>query len=249
VEDVWTVRLGLVPYGDARELQREIAAARVDGRIPDVLLLLEHPPVYTKGRRSTADELPMGEEWYRRQGIDVVETDRGGRVTYHGPGQLVGYPIVGLRPYRDDVHEYIRRMERVIISALADSGIEAGPIDGLTGVWTNPPSEPSDPRASGLPASSARKIGSIGVHVSRGITTHGFAINVNNDLQPFDWIVPCGIEACRMSSLARELGGEQDLDAFATTVRDRFGEFYGRTPREASAGELGERLGERLALA
>jgi lipoyl(octanoyl) transferase len=233
VREVWTIRLGLIPYEDARRLQAEIASARNDDRIPDVLLLLEHPPVYTKGRRSTTDELPMGEYWYRRQGIDVVETDRGGRVTYHGPGQLIGYPIVSLRPYRDDVHEYIRRIERAIIGAVGDSGVEAEVVDGLTGVWTP----------------ERRKIGSIGVHVSRGITTHGFAINVNNDLQPFEWIVPCGIEACRMSSLSRELGAEQDLDAFATTVRDRFGEIYGRAPREASAEELEERLGEPLALA
>jgi lipoyl(octanoyl) transferase len=247
VREVWTIRLGLIPYEDARRLQAEIASARNDDRIPDVLLLLEHPPVYTKGRRSTTDELPMGEDWYRRQGIDVVETDRGGRVTYHGPGQLVGYPIVSLRALADrtapgreaeevgrvGVHEYIRRMERAIIGALGDSGVEAEVVDGLTGVWTP----------------ERRKIGSIGVHVRRGITTHGFAINVNNDLQPFEWIVPCGIEACRMSSLSRELGGEQDLAAFATTVRDRFGEIYGRAPREASAEELEERLGEPLALA
>jgi len=233
VDPIWTVRPGVVPYEEARRLQGELEAARTDGRIPDVLLLLEHPPVYTKGRRSTADELPMGEDWYRRQGIDVVETDRGGRVTYHGPGQLVGYPIVSLRPFRDDVHEYIRRMERVIIEALGAWGVEAEVVDGMTGVWTR----------------GRRKVGSIGVHVSRSVTTHGFAINVNNDLQPFEWIVPCGIEACRMSSLARELGGEQDLGAFATTVRDRFGEAYGRVPRELSAHELEERLGEPLALA
>ena len=159
-------------------------------------MLLEHPPVYTRGRRSTPDELPMGEDWYRMQGIEVRETDRGGRVTYHGPGQLVGYPIVvaGSR-YGDDVHEYIRRMERVIIAALADWSVEAGPVDGLTGVWVGD-------RAG----RRARKIASIGVHVNRGVTTHGFAINVNNDLQPFEWIVPCGIESCRMTSLARELG-------------------------------------------
>jgi lipoyl(octanoyl) transferase len=233
MSDVWIVRLGLVPYEDARRLQHEIESARNEERIPDVLLLLEHPPVYTKGRRSTPDELPMGEDWYRRQGIDVVDTDRGGRVTYHGPGQLVGYPIVSLRPYRDDVHEYIRRMERVMIEALGQWGVEAGVVDGLTGVWTP----------------ERRKIGSIGVHVSRGITTHGFAINVTNDLQPFEWIVPCGIESCRMTSLVRELGAEQDLDAFATTVRDRFGEIYERAPSEVSAGNLEQRLGEPLALA
>jgi lipoyl(octanoyl) transferase len=217
-----------VPYEEARSLQKEIERARQVEAIPDVLLLLEHPPVYTKGRRTTTDELPMGVDWYRMQGIDVVDTDRGGRVTYHGPGQLVGYPIVGLRAYRDDVHEYIRRMEQVIVSALADWGVEARPIDGLTGVWTNP-------TASSQPA---QKIASIGVHVSRGVTTHGFAINVNNDLQPFQWIVPCGIESCRMTSLTRELGAEQDLDAFATTVRDRFGEIYEREPCEVPVEKL-----------
>jgi lipoyl(octanoyl) transferase len=233
MDEVWTVRPGLVPYGDARELQRDVERARQQGEVPDLLLLLEHPPVYTKGRRSTADELPMGEDWYRRQGIDVVETDRGGRVTYHGPGQLVGYPIVSLRPYRDDVHEYIRRMERVIVTALGDWDIDAEVVEGLTGVWTP----------------ERRKIGSIGVHVSRGVTTHGFAINVNNDLQPFEWIVPCGIEACRMTSVSRERGAEQDLDAFATTVRDRFGEIYEREPREVAVQELEEKLAERAALA
>jgi lipoyl(octanoyl) transferase len=212
----------LVPYEEARRLQKEVESARQAGAVPDVLILLEHPPVYTKGRRATADELPMGEDWYRMQGIDVVDTDRGGRVTYHGPGQLVGYPIVSLKPYRDDVHEYIRRMERVIVGALGEWGVEAEVVEGLTGVWT----------------AERRKIGSIGVHVSRGVTTHGFAINVNNDLQPFEWIVPCGIESCRMTSLGRELGAEQDLEAFATTVRDRFGEIYGREPREISSSEL-----------
>ena len=212
MREVWTIRLGLIPYEDARRLQAEIASARNDDRIPDVLLLLEHPPVYTKGRRSTTDELPMGEYWYRRQGIDVVETDRGGRVTYHGPGQLVGYPIVSLRPYRDDVHEYIRRMERAIIGALGDSGVEAKVVDGLTGVWTP----------------ERRKIGSIGVHVSRGITTHGFAINVNNDLQPFEWIVPCGIDDCRMTSVTRELGATFDIDRFMDIVERQFGIAYDR---------------------
>ncbi|TMK74371.1 MAG: lipoyl(octanoyl) transferase LipB [Actinobacteria bacterium] len=231
MDEVLTARLGLVPYEDARQLQKEIERARQADSVPDVLLLLEHPPVYTKGRRTTADELPMGEDWYRMQGIEVTETDRGGRVTYHGPGQLVGYPIMSLKPYGDDVHDYIRRMERMTIGALGDWGVEAEVVDGLTGVWTP----------------ERRKIGSIGVHVSRGVTTHGFAINVNNDLQPFEWIVPCGIESCRMTSLTRELGAEQDLDAFATTVRDRFGEIYGREPREVSADELAARTEPALA--
>ncbi len=247
MDEVWTVRAGQVPYEQARAAQKRLEAARQAGEVPDLLLLLEHPPVYTKGRRSTPDELPMGEDWYRSQGIEVTDTDRGGRVTYHGPGQLVGYPIVSLRALsnraapgveneeaaRIDVGEYIRRMERVVIAALADWRVEAETIDGLTGVWTP----------------ERRKVASIGVHVSRGITTHGFAINVNNDLQPFEWIVPCGIEACRMTSVTRELRAEQDLDAFATTVRDRFGEVYGRAPIEVDAAELSERCSGVEALA
>jgi lipoyl(octanoyl) transferase len=229
VDEVWTVRAGQVPYEKARAAQKRLEAARLTGEVPDILLLLEHPPVYTKGRRSTPDELPMDEDWYRRQGIQVCDTDRGGRVTYHGPGQLVGYPIVSLRALAnrdDDVHEYIRRIERLIVEALAEWDVEAEVVKGLTGVWTP----------------ERRKIGSIGVHVNRGVTTHGLAININNDLRPFEWIVPCGIESCRMTSVARELGVEQALDAFATTVRDRFGEVYQRRPVEVGGDELAERV-------
>ena len=226
MREVWIVRAGLVLYADALAAQRRIAEARTEERVPDVLLLLEHPPVYTKGRRTTPAELPMGEDWYRMQGIDVCETDRGGRVTYHGPGQLVGYPIVSLKPYGDDVHAYVRGLERVMISALREWGVEAEVIEGLTGVWVG--GRPPD----------GRKVGSIGVHVSRGVTTHGFAINVDNDLQPFEWVVPCGIEGCRVTSLARELGSEQDLDALATTVASRFGEVFERQPLEVAAGDL-----------
>jgi lipoyl(octanoyl) transferase len=224
--DVWVVRAGLIPYERARLLQRPLEDARIAREVPDVMLLLEHPPVYTRGRRSTADELPMGEDWYRAKGIEVCDTDRGGRVTYHGPGQLVGYPIVSLKPYDNDVHDYIRRLERTMITALAEWQVEAGLIPGLTGVWTP----------------ERRKIGSIGVHVNRGVTTHGFAINVDNDLEPFEWIVPCGIESCQMTSLARELGAEPDLDAFATTIGERFGEVYGRAQVEVGLDELAERV-------
>jgi lipoyl(octanoyl) transferase len=244
VDEVWVVRAGVVPYDEARSAQKRLEAARQAGEVPDLLLLLEHPPVYTKGRRSTADELPMGEDWYRMQGIEVRETDRGGRVTYHGPGQLVGYPIVDLKPHGDDVHLYIRRMERTVIEALADHGVAAGMIPGLTGVWVRRPA--SDPAAPGVADEEAagghsRKIGSIGVHVSRGITTHGFAVNVNNDLQPFEWIVPCGIEGCRVTSLTRERGAEQDLDAFAATIASRFAAVYGREAVEVGVAELAAR--------
>jgi lipoyl(octanoyl) transferase len=233
MDELAVVRCGLVPYEEARAAQQRLEAARHAGEISDLLLLLEHPPVYTKGRRTEAGELPMGEDWYRMQGIEVTETDRGGRVTYHGPGQLVVYPIVSLKPYGDDVHGYIRRMERVMIDALGAHGVEAQVIEDLTGVWTQ--GEPP-------PAGEARKVGSIGIHVNRGITTHGLAINVNNDLQPFEWIVPCGIEAVRMTSLCSELGAEQDLDGFASTVAELFGEIYGRRQVELGVAELADRV-------
>jgi lipoyl(octanoyl) transferase len=235
--ELWVVRCGQVPYGYAREAQKALEGARHAGDVPDLLLLLEHPPVYTKGRRSTAEELPMGEHWYRMQGIDVVTTDRGGRVTYHGPGQLVAYPIMSLAPLRDDVHEYVRRLERVMISALGDWGVQARTIEGLTGVWTHG-TRPDEPSLNG--DGVARKIGSIGVHVNRAITTHGVAVNVSNDLQPFEWIVPCGIESCRMTSLTRELGEEQSVDEFGATVRDRFAEVYERTAVDVNAARLAE---------
>ncbi len=219
--EILVLRRGTVPYEEARAEQRRLAAARQEGTIPDLLLLLEHPPVYTRGRRSTPEELPMGAEWYEMQGIEVRDTDRGGRVTYHGPGQLVAYPIVSLRPYGDDVHRYVRGLERVMIDSLAEHGVEAGTIDGLTGVWVG-----------------ERKIGSIGVHVSRGVTTHGLAVNVNNDLQPFEWIVPCGIEGARPTSLSRERGGERDLDEFATSVASHFGRVFERTPVETDPATL-----------
>jgi lipoyl(octanoyl) transferase len=231
---VLVVRCGLVPYEEARAVQGWLREARQEGEVDDVVLLLEHPPVYTRGRRSTADELPMQAEWYEMQGIEVRDTDRGGRVTYHGPGQLVVYPIVSLRPYGDDVHEYVRRLERVAISTLADHGVEAQTISGLTGVWTR--GDPPGPEPVG---GEARKVGSIGVHVSRGVTTHGLAINVNNDLQPFEWVVPCGIEGCRVTSLSRELGAEQDLDAFAATLVERFGEIFERRPVPTEPEALG----------
>jgi len=236
--EVLVVRCGLVPYEEALVAQRWLCEARQEGAIPDVLLLLEHPPVYTRGRRSTAEELPMADEWYEMQGIEVRDTDRGGRVTYHGPGQLVAYPIVSLRPYGDDVHEYVRRLERVAIGAIGKHGVAATTIDGLTGVWTEGRRADSVRISDGI-GPSAAKIGSIGVHVSRGVTTHGLAINVDNDLQPFEWIVPCGIEGCRVTSLARERGDEQGLEAFAGTVAARFAEVYEREPAAAEPADLG----------
>ena len=237
--------MGLVPFEEALGVQASLAAQRREGEIPDTLMLLEHPPVLTKGRRTEARELGMGEDWYRMQGIEVADADRGGHVTYHGPGQLVAYPIVDIAALdpegRPDVHAYVRALERVMIGALAGYDIPAQVFDGLTGVWTaGAPPIPvggAGPQGSEVAAQSpelvgaggdARKIGSIGIHVSHGISTHGIAINVNNDLQPFDWIIPCGIEAARMTSVSRELGAEQDLEAFTEAVRETFGDVFDR---------------------
>ena len=178
--EMWVCHLGVVEYREALALQERIRAARQEDELPDVLLTLEHPPVYTRGRRSRPGELPMGEEWYLAQGIDVVQTDRGGQVTYHGPGQLVGYPIVRV----DDVVAYVRTLENALVSALAEEGVPARsrPHEGhrYTGVWVG-----------------ERKIASIGVHLSRGVSTHGFAVNVENDLQPFSGSCRAGWTGCR----------------------------------------------------
>ncbi len=232
MDEVLTVRCGVIPYEEARGLQERVEAARQADELPDVLLLLEHYPVYTKGRRTQPAELGMGEDWYRMQGIEVCETDRGGAVTYHGPGQLVGYPIVSLKPYGDNVHEYVRRLEELMTGSLATLGIDAEVNEGLTGVWVG----------GGPP--EGRKIGSIGVHVSRGVTTHGFAVNVNNDLQPFEWVVPCGLEGVRMTSVCRELGAEADMGGYMDVVSERFGEIYGRQPIETEPEALASLLGD-----
>ncbi len=215
--ELWVANAGRMPYAAGVELQDLVRTARQEGAIPDSLLLLEHDPVYTKGRRSAATDLPMGEDWYRAQGIEVAETSRGGRVTYHGPGQLVGYPIMGI----GDVIEYVRTMERAVIAALADEGVEAGVRDGLTGIWAG-----------------ERKIGSIGVHVSRGVTMHGFAVNVDCDLQPFEWIVPCGIDGVRMTSLLAETGRTGAMRCFRKRMAWRFAEAFGLRQRIVSVDRL-----------
>jgi len=239
--EVLVVHCGTLTYEQGLDVQRQVEARRQADEIPDVLLLLEHSPVYTRGRRVTAEELPMGETWYEAQGIEICDTDRGGHVTYHGPGQLVGYPIISLAPYDNDVHAYVRGLEQVMIGALAEHGIESGLIAGETGVWVGGPraKDGSMSLEIGPTGELALKIGAIGVHVSRGVTTHGFAVNVNNDLQPFSWVVACGIEGGRVTSLTRELGGEQDFGAFASTITGRFGEVFERMPVAADPAEVG----------
>lgn len=212
-EELWICHRGTVPYRDALALQLDVRERRLAGELPDTLLLLEHPPVYTRGRRTAEGELALGEDYYRARGIEVVETDRGGRVTYHGPGQLVGYPIVRVH----DIGAHLRTMETAIVNALADEGIEAhsrceeGP--DYTGVWVED-----------------RKIASIGVHVSRGIATHGFAINVDNDLEPFSWVIACGLPDVTMTSIAHELPSARtvDRDGFRTHMTAHFCAAYRR---------------------
>jgi lipoyl(octanoyl) transferase len=221
--DLLVCELGTVEYREALALQERLRDARAREETPDTLLLLEHPPVYTRGRRSGPGELPMGEDWYLAQGIDVVDTDRGGKITYHGPGQLVGYPIMGVT----DVLEFVRGMERAIVAALGDEGIaaRARPDEGpdFTGVWTED-----------------RKIASIGVHVARGVTTHGFAVNVENDLQPFEWIVPCGLEGVRMTSVIKERRdpGPGAMKTFRPAMTRAFAAEFAAEARQVSLQEL-----------
>jgi lipoate-protein ligase B len=214
--DLWVCQLGRVPYREALALQHRLRDEREAGRIPDVLLLLEHDPVYTRGRRSDTSELPL------TGGIEVVDVDRGGKVTYHGPGQLVGYPIMAV----DNVLSYVLTMEGAIVAALADEGLtaRARSEEGreFTGVWVGD-----------------RKIASIGVHRRRGITTHGFAINVDADLRPFEWIVPCGLGGVRMTSIAQERTPAQaDMSCFRKRMAHRFAEAFGRRQRLVAAHRL-----------
>jgi lipoyl(octanoyl) transferase len=226
VNDIWVCHLGLVDYREALDLQERLRAARQADEIPDVLLTLEHPPVYTRGRRSQEGELPLGEEWYLAQGIEIVETDRGGKVTYHGPGQLVGYPIVRV----DDVVEYVRTLENALVRTLVDEGVVAArsrPQDGhnYTGVWVED-----------------RKIASIGVHLSRGVSIHGFAVNVDNDLEPFSWIVPCGLDGVTMTSLERETGRAGVMKCFRRRASHEVARALGRRQRLVSRARLETRV-------
>jgi lipoate-protein ligase B len=222
-DELWVCHLGTVPYLDAIALQEQVRERRQADELPDTLLLLEHPPVYTRGRRSAPGELSLGEDFYRARGIDLVDTDRGGRVTYHGPGQLVGYPIMRVT----DIGSHLRTMEAAIVSALACEEIEAhsrsdeGP--DYTGVWVED-----------------RKIASIGVHVSRGISTHGFAVNVEVDLDPFSWVVACGLPDVAMTSIARETQSDSPpgLSCFRRLMAHAFCQVHGRRQRLVSPQRL-----------
>jgi lipoyl(octanoyl) transferase len=208
-------RLGLVPYADALELQRDLVEARKAGRIPDQLLVLQHPPVITLGVKARSDRSHVlaTDEELADQGVEVFETGRGGDVTYHGPGQLVGYPILDLRPDRCDVHRYVRDLEAALISVAAAFGITATRVPGLTGVWVG-----------------NAKLAAIGVRISRWVTSHGFAFNVGTKLGHFDLIVPCGITDRGVTSLEVLLGREISMKDVEDAAISSMATVFSRRP-------------------
>ena len=212
-------RLGLLDYQAGLDLQRELVEQRKRGEIPDQLLLLEHPDVITLGVRTRNDRSHIleSEEALAERGVSVFETGRGGDVTYHGPGQLVGYPIIDLKPDRCDVHRYVRDLEEVLIRAVATFDITAGRVDGLTGIWVGPPGREA-------------KLAAIGVRISRWVTSHGFALNVNTDLSRFGLIVPCGITDHGVTSMGHLLGGAVPMDEVANAVINAFSSVFSRAP-------------------
>jgi lipoyl(octanoyl) transferase len=220
---VYLLQLGQVPYREAWELQRSLAGAVSQGAIPDTVIMLEHPPVITLGRRADESaELHLPES----AAVEIVETDRGGKSTYHGPGQLVCYPILDLKRHGRDVKLYVRNLEEALIRTVAPFGLKGGRIDGLTGVWLTPP---------------PRKIASIGVHVSRWVTTHGYALNVDLDPAPFtDWITACGLEDAAFTTIAREAGRDVSVDEVrphaAAAIAEVFGLELEELPADDGAG-------------
>ena len=205
LRQLFVVDLGRLPYAQAWSLQREIAKARIAGEVPqDVLLLVEHPPVVTLGRSSKEAHLVASRELLAASGVELYEVERGGDVTFHGPGQLVGYPIVDLKRHRQDLHWYLRQVEESLIRGIAGYGLRGFRVPGYTGVWVG---EEVDEMSKVSPAT--RKLASIGVHARDWVTWHGFALNVSTDLRWFDLIVPCGIQSVAMTTIARELDASQ----------------------------------------
>jgi lipoyl(octanoyl) transferase len=219
------LQLGTLDYSTALRLQQKLVDLRKDGRIGDVLLLLEHTPVITLGRNAKQKNILASPELLAKRGVEVFESDRGGDVTFHGPGQLVGYPIFDLRGFPSNqagrktlgAIEYVRKLEEVLIRTCAGFGIPTERVAGLTGVWTNPEHEKRREQA---------KIAAIGVHISRGVTSHGFALNVNTDLDYFSLIIPCGITSKPVTSIARELGKALPLQEVAHVISRNFGTVF-----------------------
>jgi lipoyl(octanoyl) transferase len=233
------IQLGLLDYGTGLRLQQQVVALRKENKVGDVLLLLEHNPVITLGRNAKRSNVIAAPEELDRRGIELFECDRGGDVTFHGPGQLVGYPIFDLRGINSSGEtrktlgavEYVRRLEEVLIRTCRDFAISVQRISGLTGVWTAPESIQSEERSR--PSSTPRvsteegKIAALGVHISRAVTSHGFALNVNTDLEFFRLIIPCGITSRPVTSMKEELGHEIPLESVAHSIARNFGTVFG----------------------
>jgi lipoyl(octanoyl) transferase len=229
--ELWVVRLGVMAYAEALELQRAAARARITGAIPqDLLLLVEHPPVVTMGRTAKQQNLTASAELLAARGVELFEVERGGDVTYHGPGQLVGYPIVDLKRHKQDLHWYLRQVEEALIVAIGEHGIAGERSAGYTGVWTR--------GAVGGASHASRKIASIGVHARDWVTWHGFALNVTTELSYFDLIVPCGIPGVDMTSMSRELAAPVSIrDAEDAAVRG-FSTVFSLSPVEIAPTSL-----------
>jgi lipoyl(octanoyl) transferase len=236
VSQLLVIHLGTLPYADALELQRAAARARIAGTLPeDALLLVEHPPVVTLGRSTKATSLPLAVDAIRARGVEVHEVERGGDVTFHGPGQLVGYPIVDLKRHRKDLHWYLRRVEEALIAAVGALGVAAGRSPGYTGVWVGD--------GAGDAFVARRKLASIGVHARDWVTWHGFALNVTLEpLRFFDLIVPCGIAGVDMTSVARELGRDVAVGEVASAAAAAFGRVFDLSPAAFPAEALAELL-------
>jgi lipoyl(octanoyl) transferase len=230
------IDVGLLGYAEAYALQKRIVAARKAGAIEDVLLLCEHPHVITQGRNGKREHLLAGENVLRQKGVEFYETSRGGDVTYHGPGQIVGYPILNLAAIRRDVVWYVRMLEEVMIRASADFGVAAHREPGKTGIWVA--RSKSSPQSAQSESETADKLGAIGVHISRWVTSHGFAYNVSTDLRFFDLIVPCGIADRKATSLEKLLSRRVDRREPADRLTKHFGGVFGFDMRQASLAEL-----------
>lgn len=226
MRECWVVELGLIRYAEAVALQKAMVAARKADALPDVLLLCEHPHVITLGRNGRREHLLAGEHLLRQMGVEFHATDRGGDITYHGPGQLVGYPILNLGAIRRDVVWYVRQLEEAMIRATADFGIAAGRLEGKTGVWVSRPGGPEE------------KLAAIGVHISRWVTSHGFAYNISTDLRYFELIVPCGIADRRPTSLERLLNRRVNGEEVAAGLVKHFGEVFSLEMVRASREQL-----------
>jgi lipoyl(octanoyl) transferase len=239
VRPLWVRRLGRVEYRASLALMSTLRAARLAGEIEDTLLLLEHPPVLTLGRKGSLRHVRSDAAELASLGVEVFETERGGDVTYHGPGQIVGYPILSLAPDRCDVRRYVRDLEETMIRAASDLGVAAGRVASLNGIWLGEGADPASPGRS-------RKLGAVGVHLSRWITSHGFALNANTDLQGFEMIVPCGIAGRDVTSLRAELARPVDQAWVASRLAFHLADLLGRELRWLPSGSSAPPTPERL---